>query len=102
MKKLNTGDSAVIDPKEVSNGDSTTSTTEDVLMRFIKRRHPTYDAKQAHWSFLDSCYEGGREWFTKDNIFKYIKEGRIHAAMIGKGYRFTKGEVDAFMRSGKK
>lgn len=90
MKKLKTGESAVIDPKEVDGVDSATSFTEDVLMRFIKRRHPTYDAKHAHWSFLDSCYEGGREWFTTDNIFKYIKEGDSeYKDRIARAYRFN-------------
>lgn len=90
MKKLKTGDTASIDPKEVSAGSSASGSSEDVLMSFIKRRHPTYDAKHTHWSFLDSCYEGGREWFTTENIFKYIKEGdKEYTDRIGRAYRFN-------------
>lgn len=59
------------------------------LRAFIKRRHPEYEAKCAHWDFLDATYEGGREWF-KTNIFRYIKEGdKEFADRLERAYRFN-------------
>jgi hypothetical protein len=44
------------------------------LKAFLKRRHPLFGEMQAHWSFLQQTYEGGRAWF-ESHIFKYLKEG---------------------------
>lgn len=69
---------------------------KDRNAELIKRRHPRYEAKLAHWDFLESTYEGGREWF-RDNIFKYVKEGDDEfAERVKRAYRFnhTKQVVD--------
>lgn len=58
-------------------------------MEFIKRRHPTYMEHVDHWTFLESCYRGGRDWF-KGNIFKYLKEGdKEFADRLNRAYRFN-------------
>jgi hypothetical protein len=55
----------------------------------VERRHPEYDARLAHWDFLESCYEGGREWFG-ENIFRYLKEGdREFKDRVARAYRFN-------------
>ncbi|WP_354734431.1 hypothetical protein [Acinetobacter nosocomialis] len=42
-----------------------------------------------HWMFMDATYNGGREWF-KQNIFKYMKEGRKeYTDRISRAYRFN-------------
>ncbi len=57
--------------------------------RLVRRRHPEYENHEEHWEFLESCYEGGRSWFT-DNIFKYFKEGDgEYTDRIGRAYRFN-------------
>jgi hypothetical protein len=62
---------------------------DDPLMRLIKRRHPDYECRLAHWSFVEACYEGGREWF-KDNIFRYMKEGdKEFKDRLTRAYRFN-------------
>jgi hypothetical protein len=59
------------------------------LRAFIKRRHPDYQDKCAHWDFLDATYEGGREWF-KCNVFRYIKEGdKEYEDRVKRAYRFN-------------
>lgn len=68
----------------------------DKIKSLIEGRHPEYEEKLSHWNFLESTYEGGREWF-KENIFRYIKEGDIeHASRLERAYRFnhTKQVVD--------
>jgi hypothetical protein len=90
MKKLEVGQQAAIDPRDVENTSSVAGSNNNVLLNFIKRRHPTYDAKTQHWSFLDLCYEGGREWFNADNIFKYVKEGeKEFKERVNRAYRFN-------------
>jgi hypothetical protein len=62
----------------------------------IKRRHPRYEGRLAHWDFIEATYEGGREWFAP-NIFRYVKEGDDeYAARVKRAYRFnhTKQVVD--------
>jgi hypothetical protein len=62
----------------------------------IKRRHPRYQGRVAHWDFLEATYEGGREWFGP-NIFRYVKEGdKEYADRVARAYRFnhTKQVVD--------
>lgn len=55
----------------------------------VKRRHPDYTTYVAHWDFLESTYEGGREWF-QDNIFRYVKEGdQEHVDRKERAYRFN-------------
>ena len=71
-------------------------TTKDPLAELIKRRHPRYGEKLAHWDFLEATYEGGRKWFD-DNIFKYFKEGDGEfKERVKRAYRFnhTKQVVD--------
>ena len=46
--------------------------SKDPLLDLIKRRHPRYEEKLAHWDFLEATYEGGRSWF-KENIFRFMK-----------------------------
>lgn len=62
---------------------------QDRLRAFYQRRHPAYFDSVAHWTFVDACYEGGREWF-ESNIFKYFKEGATeYAARVARAYRFN-------------
>lgn len=66
------------------------------LNAFIKRRHPRYKENEAHWQFLNACYNGGRTWFDQ-NIFRYHKEGETEfEARRNRAYRFnhTKEIVD--------
>jgi len=59
------------------------------LQKFVARRHPMYAALRAHWDFLESTYDGGRDWFPS-NIFQYIKEGqREYKKRIERAYRFN-------------
>lgn len=59
------------------------------LKRFLERRHPMYQSMIDHWTFLASCYEGGRDWFSK-NIFRYIKEGDTEFKdRVSRAYRFN-------------
>jgi hypothetical protein len=58
------------------------------LKELIERRHPEYDARLAHWDFLEATFEGGRAWFAA-NIFKYVKEGpKEYADRVERAYRF--------------
>lgn len=64
--------------------------TKDKMLTFIERRHPEYLKNKEHWQFLDDCYEGGRAWFTDDNIFKYVKEGEVeYEKRKARAYRFN-------------
>lgn len=55
----------------------------------VERRHPEYDARLPHWEFLETCYEGGREWFA-ENVFRYLKEGdKEYADRVERAYRFN-------------
>lgn len=38
---------------------------------------------------------------NKLTVYRYIREGRIPAARLGKGYRVRKSDVDAFLESQK-
>lgn len=59
------------------------------LSALIQSRHPDYEEKKPHWEFLESCYDGGREWF-KANIFRYLKEGdREYKDRVARAYRFN-------------
>lgn len=59
------------------------------LNSLITRRHPLYEAMADHWEFLESSYNGGRSWFTK-NIFQYHKEGETEfAKRIERAFRFN-------------
>lgn len=65
------------------------TTNQNTLKKFVARRHPDYAAKLPHWSFMQSCYEGGRDWFA-DNIFQYIKEGETeYSDRLERAYRFN-------------
>ena len=62
---------------------------ENPLEKLIKRRHPEYEGREAHWDFLESCYEGGRDWF-RENIFKFWKEGENeYSDRVERAYRFN-------------
>lgn len=64
-------------------------TLQKKLKAFLERRHPEYKKMLPHWTFLEDCYEGGREWFEK-NIFRYIKEGdKEFGDRVGRAYRFN-------------
>jgi hypothetical protein len=63
--------------------------TEKQLAELVKRRHPKYDDLLEHWNFVESTYEGGREWFKK-NIFRYLKEGETeYKDRVKRAYRFN-------------
>jgi hypothetical protein len=54
-----------------------------------ERKHPEYEELIDHWNFLESTYDGGRDWFDS-NIFKYFKEGtNEYSDRIGRAYRFN-------------
>lgn len=62
---------------------------QKTLKKFVARRHPEYDKRLPHWTFLEATYEGGRDWFT-DNIFRYIKEGDTeYTDRVKRAYRFN-------------
>ncbi|MDL2284438.1 phage portal protein, partial [Oxalobacter sp. OttesenSCG-928-P03] len=66
-----------------------TKTDQRTLKGLVTRRHPEYAALVAHWQFMKSCYDGGREWFS-DNIFKYLKEGESEFKdRLERCYRFN-------------
>jgi hypothetical protein len=70
--------------------------SRDPLLDLIKRRHPRYEEKLDHWNFIESTYEGGRDWFGP-NIFRYMKEGEQEFKdRLSRAYRFnhTKQVVD--------
>lgn len=82
---------AVVDPKDAdaSIGSQPLPGTQKALKEFVSRRHPHYVRLETHWDFLESTYEGGREWFKK-NIFRYIKEGDTEfGERIERCYRFN-------------
>lgn len=59
------------------------------LSNIASRRHPEYAERKTHWEFLESCYEGGRDWF-QTNIFKYMKEGSVEFTdRKERAYRFN-------------
>ena len=59
------------------------------LTNLVKRRHPDYDAKVAHWEFLNKTYESPRDWF-EDNLFKFIREGdETYNGRLERAYRFN-------------
>lgn len=62
---------------------------ENNYKKLIERRHPAYEETLAHWDFVESTYNGGREWFAK-NIFKYVKEGQDEFQdRLKRAYRFN-------------
>jgi hypothetical protein len=79
----------VIDPVLASQPDALLPVGDEVLRRLITRRHPKYDDCAKHWNFMESTYNGGRDWFEK-NIFRYIKEGdREFSDRRERCYRFN-------------
>lgn len=90
-KKLTkVGDTTTIDPKGIDalsvdiGGDE-----QKKLKALIARRHPEYEENVKHWDFMESTYDGGREWFGK-NIFRYVKEGSSeHSDRLERCYRFN-------------
>lgn len=90
---LKPGETAYIDPKEVSNPGTgvliAESAEQKVLLALISRRHPLYEATKDHWAFLESTYNGGREWFEK-NVHRYMKEGdKEFNNRLARAYRFN-------------
>lgn len=62
---------------------------DDPLKKLVERRHPLYAERLPHWDFLESTYEGGRDWFAK-NIFQYVKEGpEEYKKRVERAYRFN-------------
>lgn len=51
--------------------------SNDAVKALVERRHPEFQELKTHWTFLESCYEGGRKWLAKEagNVFKFYKEG---------------------------
>lgn len=83
------GETATIDPKEDGQALMDNSTEQKMLQTLIKRRHPLYEETKPHWEFLESTYNGGREWF-KDNVHRYLKEGDIeYNNRLERAYRFN-------------
>lgn len=91
--KLKPGNTAVIDLQALAASSYAIDTLDDdqkKLRALINRRHPEYQENMVHWEFLDATYEGGREWFEKNNIFRYIKEGeQEYADRLARCYRFN-------------
>lgn len=82
----NPGASTSIDPLSIE----AFADDQKVLKALIMRRHPEYDAHLAHWNFLAATYDGGRDWFTEKNIFRYIKEGdQEYRERLERCYRFN-------------
>jgi hypothetical protein len=99
-KQFQTGEQAVLDPKDVDSAQAMGLTPVDdeqkKLRALVSRRHPEYEKTINHWQFIEATYEGGREWFD-DNVFRYIKEGdREFSDRLSRAYRFnhTKEVVD--------
>jgi hypothetical protein len=81
MKKkltLAPGSTATIEPSQADGAVAPAAggDRQKQLKHLIARRHPLYAAMSTHWEFLAQTYEGGREWFSDKNIFRYIKEGQ--------------------------
>jgi len=90
---LKPGEIATIDPVEVSASGTGPLVANDaeqkVLLALISRRHPLYEATKEHWEFLESTYNGGREWF-KENVHRYLKEGdKEFNNRLARAYRFN-------------
>lgn len=92
MKKsipLKAGETATIDLQENEPPLIDTSAEQKALKALIERRHPLYEDTKCHWEFLESTYNGGREWF-KDNIHRYVKEGdKEFKNRLERAYRFN-------------
>lgn len=76
------------------------STSQEALQAFVKRRHPDYSGKIAHWDFLESTYNGGRDWFVH-HLFQYYRETlNEYAARLERAYRFnhTREVVDLIQK----
>lgn len=59
------------------------------LKDLVKRRHPEYDNRLAHWNFLAATYAGGRAWF-EDHVFRYFREGdQEYRERVERAYRFN-------------
>jgi hypothetical protein len=62
---------------------------EKTLTNLVKRRHPDFDAKHEHWTFLNKTYESPREWFN-ENLFKFVREGDgTYTGRLERAYRFN-------------
>lgn len=65
------------------------TTDQKKLLEMLDRRHPDYDRMKTQWDFLELCYEGGRDWFSR-YIFRYLKEGdREYEDRVKRAYRFN-------------
>lgn len=83
------GDTATIDPSEVSVAVTVMTDEQKQLRALVARRHPKYEELLPHWNFMAATYHGGRDWF-KSNIFRYIKEGdKEFEDRLGRAYRFN-------------
>lgn len=83
------GESATVDPNNACQI-AALSADQKQLRHLIGRRHPEYQANTGHWNFLESTYEGGRDWFKDGNIFRYVKEGdQEFKDRLGRCYRFN-------------
>lgn len=71
------------------------------LQDMLARRHPHYHDMYSHWEFCEHTYKGGREWFRKGNIFRYIKEGdQEYWDRVSRAYRInhTREVVDLIVK----
>lgn len=67
----------------------TAKTDSKSLLALVQSRHPEFGSLEAHWRFVLSTYEGGRDWF-KENLFTYHKEGDGEFKnRIERAYRFN-------------
>jgi len=83
------GQTAMIDPQEQGLALMNNSPEQKALQTLIKRRHPMYEETKDHWAFLESTYNGGREWF-KQNVHRYLKEGDLeYNNRLERAYRFN-------------
>lgn len=62
---------------------------QKALKKVVERRHPEYEEKVEHWSFLYETYKGSRAWFGQ-NIFQFTREGaETYLGRVKRAYRFN-------------
>lgn len=90
MKISQPGATATIDPQRLAQPLQALDKDQKALQALIARRHPQYQENLKHWEFLAATYKGGREWFSEENIFRYVKEGEgEYAERVARCYRFN-------------
>ncbi|MPQ56294.1 phage portal protein [Duganella sp. FT27W] len=90
MKTFTPGATATIDPTSVDGTIVPLDGDQKKLKALISRRHPQYEENLKHWEFLAATYKGGRDWFTEENVFRYVKEGeQEYKDRVDRAYRFN-------------